>query len=656
MESTNKKRMMPLGTKVTIIVLIVILVNTIVIGVISYGIHRTDAIQASQEKAISIAQTASMSIVPEEFRLALETGEKNEHYMHLQDQFTRIKEAEHLAFFYAGSFDPVGVPHPDGDIDNATGEVMIVAMRIYIEGSLFDLNGAVRNTMFEQPAFDAFAYGEARVTEPYIFNVNNRPGIAAYAPIFDEFGQPIGLIGVLMNIDDVLARSTNFARLMFVVSLVIFVAIIWIPIGYLRRSVRKPLAALQIASDNITHGKMDLDMPVTQSNDEVGLLSRNFYTMQEIVFGIQSDIKNVVENALEGNLSFRADSDKYPGEWHDVIEKFNDLMNTIALPIDEVSSTLQEVAGGNFDARIKSEYKGDFDRIKEAVNSTAVDLDTYLKERDKAEHEAHAAELAKGQAEAVSEAMLDSARYANKIQQNILPEESVFVKAFSDHSIIWKPRDIVGGDFYWLKNFKKGSVLCVCDCTGHGTPGALLTMLVASTLETLVTEERCTDTAEILYLLDRRLAAVLNAQYDDIASMKINDGCDLAVMFIANDGAITLSAGNLNVLACDGSSVTRYRGQTLFVGEGRLKDKNDVNVVRIPPNPDNKFYVSSDGLYDQIGGEQYKQFGLPTVESIIIENHHEKQEAISDMIWEAFEAFRGDEPRRDDFELITFKP
>ena len=331
-------------------------------------------------------------------------------------------------------------------------------------------------------------------------------------------------------------------------------------------------------------------------------------------------------------------------------------MNTIALPIDEVSSTLQEIAGGNFDARIKSEYKGDFDRIKEAVNSTAVDLDTYLKERDRAEHEAHAAELAKGQAEAVSEAMLDSARYANKIQQNILPEESVFEKAFSDYSVIWKPRDIVGGDFYWLKNFKKGSVLCVCDCTGHGTPGALLTMLVASTLETLVTEERCSDTAEILYLLDRRLATVLNAQFNDIASMKINEGCDLAVIFIANDGAITMSAGNLNVLACDGSSVTRYKGQLLFVGEGRLTDKNDVDVVRISPNPDNKFYVSSDGLYDQIGGEKYKQFGLATVESIIIENHHEKQDVISDRIWEAFEAFRGDEPRRDDFELITFKP
>jgi len=533
---------------------------------------------------------------------------------------------------------------------------MIVVMNIYIEGMVFDLNGLVRSTMFEQPAYDAFAYGVPQVTEPYIFNVNNRPGIAAYAPIFDEVGEPIGLIGVLMNIDDVLARSTTFARLMFIVSLVIFIAIIWIPIGYLRRSVTKPLSALQIASDNITQGKMDKDMPVRDSNDEVGLLSKNFHTMQEIVFDMQGDIKNVVENALEGNLSYRADTDKYPGEWHDVIEKFNDLMNTIALPIDDVSATLHEIASGNFDARMKNEYKGDFDRIKKSATSMAVDLDKYLKERDVAEHEAHKAEIAKGAAEAVSEAMLASARYANKIQRNLLPQPETFDEAFLDYSIIWKPRDIVGGDFYWLKNFEKGSVLCVCDCTGHGTPGALLTMLVASILENIVTEERCNDTAEILYLLDKRLSTVLNARNDDIKSMEINDGCDLVVMYIAKDGNITMSAGNISVLVCDGKRVTRYRGQQIFVGEGRLGGKDEVDVVEIPGNPDNKYYVASDGLSDQIGGAFEKQFGFKEVEKVIMENHGERQATISDRIWDAFEKYRGDEPRRDDFELITFKP
>jgi len=646
---------MPLATKVTIIVLLIIVVNTAAIGIFSFVVHRDDSIQASSDKAMVIAETAAMSIVPDEFRHALETGEKNGYYLHLEQQFKRVREDVGLAFFYAGSFDPVGAPHPDGVIDSATGETMIVVMHIYIEGTSFDLNAPIRSTMFEQPAYDAFKNAEPRVTEPYIFNVNGRPGIAAYAPILDENNKPIGLIGVLMNIDDVLARSDNFAILMLVISFVIFVMIVWIPVFYLRRAVAKPLASLQIASNKITNGNMNIEMPERQSNDEVGLLSKNFHTMQGIVIGMQGEIRAVVDNALNGNLSYRAESDKYPGEWHDVISKFNDLMDTITLPIDDVSATLQEIANGNFEARIESEYKGDFDRLKKSVNSTAVDLDKYLTEKQQAESEAYKAKLAKAQAEAVADVMLSSARYANKIQQNLLPQSDVFDEAFSDYSVIWKPRDIVGGDFYWMRNFDEGTVLCVCDCTGHGTPGALLTMLVASTLETIISEERHTDTAQILYMLDQRLATVLNAKIDDIASMDINDGCDLVVMFIGKEGGISMSAGNFNLFVCDGEKVTRYKGQSLFVGEGRIKSKDEVKVVSIPHNPNDKFYIASDGLPDQIGGERNIQFGYRTLERIILENHHENQSVISGKVWDAFESHRGDEPRRDDFELITFK-
>jgi len=656
MGSTDRNRLIPLATKVTVIVLLIILINTITIGIFSFIIHRDDSIQASSDKAMIVAKTAAMSITPSEFWTALETGEKNDHYYHLEQQFKKIREQENLAYFYAGTFDPVGVVDPEGKIDSTTGEVMIVAMKIYIEGTVFDLNSDVRKTMFRQAAFDAYASGETRVTEPYNFNVDGNKGIAAYAPIFDDNERIIGIIGVLMPIDHVLARSNNFALLMFGISLVIFIVIMWIPVFYLRRAVAKPLASLQIASNKITNGEMDIQETERNSNDEVGLLSKNFHTMQEIVIGMQSDIKNVVENALNGNLGYRADSEKYPGEWQHVLSRFNDLMNTIALPIDELAGTLSEIANGNFDARIESEYKGDFDRIKKSVNSTAVDLDKYLTEKQKAESEAHKAELAKGQAEAVAEAMLSSARYANKIQQNLLPPNSEFDKAFSDYSIIWKPRDIVGGDFYWLKNFQNGTILCVCDCTGHGTPGALLTMLVASTFETLISDERITDTAMILYMLDQRLATVLNAVSDDISSMEINDGCDLVVMFIEKDGSISMSAGNNYVLACDGNQVTRYKGQQLFIGEGRLSNKDEVEVVRIPANPDNKFYVASDGLFDQIGGQFTKQFGFRSLESIILENHNETQEVISGKIWKAFIEHQGTEPRRDDVELITFKP
>ncbi|MCL2740889.1 MAG: PDC sensor domain-containing protein, partial [Oscillospiraceae bacterium] len=231
----GKGRLIPLATKVTAIVLLIIMVNTVTIAVMSFAIHREDSVQASSDKAMAIAKSASISVDPAEFRKAMETGEKSAHYEHLERQFLKVREDEGLSYFYAGTFDPVGWVDPAGKVDSTTGETMVVSMRIYVEGTAFTLNDDVRRTMFRESAFAAYESGEARVTEPYNFNVDGSKGIAAYAPIFDEGGLIIGLIGVLMPIDNVLARSNDFAMLMLGISALIFAVIVWVPILYLRR-------------------------------------------------------------------------------------------------------------------------------------------------------------------------------------------------------------------------------------------------------------------------------------------------------------------------------------------------------------------------------------------------------------------------------------
>ena len=265
--------------------------------------------------------------------------------------------------------------------------------------------------------------------------------------------------------------------------------------------------------------------------------------------------------------------------------------------------------------------------------------------------------LAKGRAEAAREAVMSSIEYAGKIQRNLLPSEDLFNKAFSDYSIIWKPRDIVGGDIYWIKIFDEGALLCVCDCTGHGTPGALLTMLVVSTFEASINNNNYKDTPQIIWELEKRLVTVLNvnAAKDETHSLNIKDGCDLAVLFIAKDGSVTASSGCINIFVCDGKNVNRIKGQRIYIGEGKLKSKDDIKIFKIPANPDNKFYIGSDGLFDQPGGREPYPFGYDLFMKIILENHNEKQSVISDKVWEAFEDFRGNSPRVDDFELVSFR-
>lgn len=251
--------------------------------------------------------------------------------------------------------------------------------------------------------------------------------------------------------------------------------------------------------------------------------------------------------------------------------------------------------------------------------------------------------------------ILDSLTYARKIQGNLLPNHTLFTKAFSDHSILWEPRDTVGGDIYWVHVFKEGTLLCVCDCTGHGTPGALLTMLVVSALNSVVNEQTYKYPNEIMWRLEQQLVNILNVG-DDHDLSTINDGVDLAIVFCSNDGKISISSANMHTFVCNGFEVKNIKGQRLRIGEGTLKDKNSIKTTEISADKNNKFYIASDGLFDQIGSETGIPFGYSKLKKTILENHGLALNDIANIIWQQFTTHMGDEKRRDDITLICFKP
>jgi serine phosphatase RsbU (regulator of sigma subunit) len=269
------------------------------------------------------------------------------------------------------------------------------------------------------------------------------------------------------------------------------------------------------------------------------------------------------------------------------------------------------------------------------------------------------AELKTIEAEESANTIMAGINYASKIQSDLLPKNIAFDKAFSDYSIIWKPRDIVGGDIFWLKNFEAGTVLCVCDCTGHGAPGAMLTMLVVSAFEDMVNESNCFDTAGVIFNLEQRLVRGFGVEASEKgkAGADIHDGCDLVVMLLKKDGSINLSSANMPVFICNGKEVQHIKGQRLYIGEGLLSSKEEIRTKYIPANTAAKYYIASDGLFDQPGGKgKTVPFGYGKFINTILENHDENQDVISGKIWSAFEDYRGTQPRVDDLELITFKP
>jgi len=272
------------------------------------------------------------------------------------------------------------------------------------------------------------------------------------------------------------------------------------------------------------------------------------------------------------------------------------------------------------------------------------------------EHMITIAEQKTREAEQATDTLIQGINYASKIQRDLLPRNHAFDKAFQDYYIIWKPRDIVGGDIFWLKNFDQGTVLCVCDCTGHGTSGAMLTMLVVSALESCIWLANCHDTAGIIWQIEQKLVSNFNINTGERNLDEIQDGCDLAVLFIARDGSVNISSGHIPVFVCDGKTVRQIKGQKMAVGEGMLKSKDEIKVVRIEANPDNTFYIASDGLFDQPGGPLSIPFGYKAFKRIILENHGKNLSVISEKVWGLFEEYRDDEIRVDDIQLISFKP
>lgn len=311
--------------------------------------------------------------------------------------------------------------------------------------------------------------------------------------------------------------------------------------------------------------------------------------------------------------------------------------------IESVNHGLLRITKGDLNVVVKARDTPEFVFLSLAINNMVASM-----KQNMAAISEQAAELAES-----NRSILSSLAYARRIQNSMLPDTRPFEQAFHEFGVLWEPKDAVGGDIYWIKNFDSGVVLCVCDCTGHGTPGALLTVLVATALESIVTSENCNDPAEIMWQLDQKLALALSAA-DNVTGIK--DGADLALLFIAKNGNIHLASANTRLFICNGERVENIRGQRLFLGEGRIHTKELIKTRIIPVSSENKYYVASDGLFGQIGGEENKPFGYKYFKQIVLENHALSQQEIVQKIHMAFKVYMGDESRRDDITLIGFRP
>ncbi|MBT4262950.1 MAG: SpoIIE family protein phosphatase [Deltaproteobacteria bacterium] len=249
--------------------------------------------------------------------------------------------------------------------------------------------------------------------------------------------------------------------------------------------------------------------------------------------------------------------------------------------------------------------------------------------------------------------VIDSIEYAKRIQYSLLPHEHDIEKFPFNHFIIWHPRDIVGGDIYHVDFFESGFIVAVFDCTGHGVPGAFITMIALSALKRITTDEGCLNPADILSRLSSIIKTSLHQDTDHVTS---NDGLDASVCFVNTvEKTLTYAGSKLPLTYLKDDTVVTIKGDRQSIGY----KKSDLNFKftnhKVDIAEDMAFYLYTDGVIDQLGGDKYFSFGKKRFNNLLLENSGKPLEEQKEKIVQVFQEYKGDHETLDDVTVIGFK-
>jgi ligand-binding sensor domain-containing protein/serine phosphatase RsbU (regulator of sigma subunit) len=256
----------------------------------------------------------------------------------------------------------------------------------------------------------------------------------------------------------------------------------------------------------------------------------------------------------------------------------------------------------------------------------------------------------KGEIEIQNIEITDSINYAKRIQTSILPDIAKLKESFKDAFILFNPRDIVSGDFYWFDKLDDDIFILVCaDSTGHGVPGAFMSMIGSTLLQDIVTRKRISKPSEILSLLDKQVFSTLNQNVELGVS---NDGMDVVVCeFNLKTRHVRFSSAMRPVIIVLAGESYYIRGNKSSVGGESVTEKyfDDQEYYL---NEGDTIYLFSDGLPDQFGGTDGKKMKITRLKRIIMQVSKMPMNEQKEELLKYYLNWKGDYDQVDDILLI----
>jgi serine phosphatase RsbU (regulator of sigma subunit) len=262
-------------------------------------------------------------------------------------------------------------------------------------------------------------------------------------------------------------------------------------------------------------------------------------------------------------------------------------------------------------------------------------------------------ELQKGELELKDKDITDSLIYAQRIQEALLPSETYFRKHFEDSFILFKPKNIVSGDFYWIGE-KNGNIFVVAaDCTGHGVPGALMSMIGLEIVEKAINEENIEVPSQVLAVMNRGLEKTFSRE-KNIGTI-IRDGMDIGLCVIDRKRKkVTYAGAFMPLYLIRSGSLSEIMPDKIIIGmnpEGLPYTDHEIDLLE-----NDIFYLFTDGYVDQFGGTENKKFMYRRFRYLLLTIHGfpvSDQKAILD---ENIKTWMGSTEQVDDMMVIGFRP
>ena len=247
-----------------------------------------------------------------------------------------------------------------------------------------------------------------------------------------------------------------------------------------------------------------------------------------------------------------------------------------------------------------------------------------------------------------NERITDSIRYSKRIQTALLSQHNKLGELFPQSFMFSRPKDIVSGDFFWCHQTRHKKFIAVADCTGHGVPAALMSIICNNLLKEVVIDLHIENPAEILETLDRKLYETLND-----GQVEMNDGMDIGILVVDNQFKEIYYAGAYRPLFYfNGSNeMNELAGSPYPIGGLQVSNKK-FEVHRLSPGQNQCIYMTSDGYYSQFGGDKDKKFMKKKFRELLFSLRETAVDEQEKILTETFDNWKKNTEQTDDVMVV----